>query len=52
MNPALLFVVALVLYLVGPILWRRAFRQAFHAERSVALGHWERLTYRAVLRAE
>ena len=52
MIPALLFVVALVLFLVCPILWRRAVRQAFHTERSVALGHWERLTYRAVLRAE
>ena len=48
MIPALLFVVALVLYFVCPILWRRAVRP----ERSVALGHWERLTYRVVLRAQ
>ena len=52
MIPALLFVLALVFYLVGLILWRRALGQALHIERSVAIGHWERLTYRAVLRAE
>jgi hypothetical protein len=48
MIPALLFVVAIVLYLVV----RRAVRQAFHIEDPVALGHWKRLTYRVVLRAQ